>query len=148
LQSPPGWRAAQQAPGVMAPTEQLLPLGFQSLDSGFTFVSGGGTTKAFLARPQKPFRGERLLVVVTKSAGAAATQVLIGSIFVGTDLQVVSAAPLPAEVFGATAFGVRLAMTSAQPGIDIFVNTALSGPALAVGETITVTITMLGRAIL
>ncbi|MFZ4751096.1 MAG: hypothetical protein ACOYMM_11410 [Phycisphaerales bacterium] len=148
LSSPPGWREAQAAPGVMVPTEQLLPLGFQPDGGSFSFISGGPTTIIFRALPQKPFRGERLVIDIARSAGAAANSVNVDQISVGTDLQIVSAAPFPAATFAPTAFGVRLSLTAAQPGIQIVVSTTLIGPALPLGETVTVVPVVLGRAIL
>ena len=148
LHQAPGWRTAQAAPGVMQPTEQLLPLGFNPDGGSFSFVNGGPTQLFFRASPQKPFRGERLIVDVVKSAGAVGNTVNIDTIAVGTDLQIVSAAPFPAVAFAPTAFGVRLALTAAQPGIVITISCSLIGTALAPGESVTVVPVVLGRAIL
>jgi len=148
LQEKPLWRDAQAAPGVQVPTEQLLPLGFNAEGGSPTYVNGGPTAITFTAAPQKPFRGERLVIDVVKSAGASANSVAINAIAVGTDLQIVSAAPLPAVAFSPTAFGVRLALTASQPGIIITIATILVGPALAPGETVTILPVVLGRAIL
>jgi len=148
LATPPLWRDAQAAPGVQVPTEQLLPLGFLPDGGSFSFVPGGPTTIVFRALPQKPFRGERLIIDVSKSAGAIANTVSVNTLAVGTDLQIVSAAPVPAVAFSPTAFGVRLALTAAQPGIQISIAVELIGPALALNESVTVVPTVLGRAIL
>lgn len=144
----PPWRMPQAAPGVMLPTEQLLPLGFLPEGGSFSFVSGGPTTLTFVAQPQKPFRGERLIIDVAKTSGAVGNTVNVNILAVGTDLQIVSAAPFPAVAFSPTAFGVRLALTAAQPGIRISLGVELIGPALAPNESVTVVPTVLGRAIL
>jgi len=148
LAQAPQWRDAQAAPGVQVPTEQLLPLGFLPDGGSFSFVNAGPRTIVFRALPQKPFRGERLIIDVSKSTGAAGNSVNVNTLAVGTDLQIVSAAPVPAFAFSPTAFGVRLALTAAQPGIQISISVELIGPALAPGDTVTVVPTVLGRAIL
>lgn len=144
----PAWRTPQAAPGVMLPTEQLLPLGFLPEGGSFSFVSAGPTSLTFVAQPQKPFRGERLIIDVAKTAGAVGNTVNVNILAVGTDLQIVSAAPFPAVAFSPTAFGVRLALTAAQPGIRISLGVEIIGPALPPGESVTVVPTILGRAIL
>ena len=144
----PAWRTPQAAPGVMLPTEQLLPLGFLPEGGSFSFVNAGPTSLTFVAQPQKPFRGERLIIDVAKTAGAAGNTVNVNILAVGTDLQIVSAAPFPAVAFSPTAFGVRLALTAAQPGIRISLGVEIIGPALPPGESVTVVPTILGRAIL
>lgn len=137
----PGWRGSQLAPGVIAPDEGLLPLPM----GNFTFVLAAQTF-TFQGQLQKPFRGERLLVSTVRT-GASATGRLLGQIFVGTDLAALDIAPIDLEQIGAAnAFGVRLTMKPAQPGVFIRIVTTLSG-ALAGADTIFATVQLLGRNI-
>lgn len=146
LSQPPPWRTPQLAPGVMAPFEGLVPLQLTA------DVNAGVLTAAFplinfTAQPQKPFRGQRVVAVVNRSAGASASSVRIqGGIFIGTDLQGASFGDTPLETFAPTAFGVDLVLTPAGPGITVRVP-VIATPAVPGGETIAVAITILGRYI-
>jgi hypothetical protein len=141
----PGWRAGQLAPGVVAPDQGLLPLPLTGSTGTDTFTATLATI-TFQGRLQKPFRGERLLVSAVRT-GASAVGRIRGQLFVGTDLQQVQIQGFDIEQVGSpTAFGVRLTMTPAQPGVDISLVTTLN-PALTGTDTILVTITLLGRVV-
>lgn len=138
----PGWRAGQLAPGVIAPDQGLLPLPLTGQPSNtFTSVLNNIT---FEGQIQKPFRGERLLVSVVRT-GTTAVGRLISQLFVGTDLQQLDVPGFDAEQVGdPAAFGVRLTMKPAQPGVFIRLVTTLSA-ALTSPDTIYATVTLLGR---
>ena len=137
----PGWRSAQLAPGVIAPDQGLLPL-----PMGNVTFSLAQQTYTFTGQLQKPFRGERLLVTTVRT-GVSAVGRLMGQIFVGTDLAQLDVAPVDLEQLGAgNAFGVRLTMKPAQPGVIIKIVTTLSN-ALLTTDTIFATIQLLGRNI-
>lgn len=137
----PGWRGGQLAPGVIAPDQGLLPLPMGNVT--FTLAT---QTFTFQGQLQKPFRGERLLVSTVRT-GASAVGRLMGQIFVGSDLAALDVPPIDLEQIGSpNAFGVRLTMKPAQPGVFIRIVTALSSP-LAGADTIFTTITLLGRNI-
>lgn len=140
-----GWRQPQLAPGVMAPFEGLVPLPLVPNAGGGVFTSVVNNIQ-FTARPQKPFRGERLVATVRRSAGAGGVLILAQSIFVGTDLQQAFAGAIDVETFAANSVDVRMVFTSAQPGIEYSI---LCTPSIAVpvGETVSVTLTVLGRII-
>lgn len=141
----PPWRNRQVAPGVQAPCDDLYPLPFRPVAGTPTFVAGGPTTITLAARPQKPFRGERPVSLVTRVGATLATVPLIrGAIRVGTDPQAAQIADQPLEFFDRTSFGVRMVFAPAEPGIDIEMDIALFGPALAAGETISVFVTVWG----
>ena len=140
----PEWRDPQLAPGVIAPDEGMLPLTLSGA-AGNVF-SATLQTITFTGRLQKPFRGERLLVSTVRT-GATATGRLIGQLFVGTDLQQAAIQGFDLEQIGANnAFGVRLTMTPAQPGVDISIVTTLT-VALTGTDTIGTTVTLLGRIV-
>ena len=119
-----------------------MPLGL----GGFTFTSATPTSVVLAARPQLAFRPERLVISVSRSAGAAAIGVFLADLKIGQRSQLVSAQELPAEAFGPSAFGVRLALDPATPGIDI--SAAIRITAAPGGtDTLTVIGTVIGRAI-
>jgi hypothetical protein len=137
----PGWRRSQLAPGVIAPDQGLLPLPMGNV----TFALAT-QTYTFQGQIQKPFRGERLLVTTVR-AGTSAVGRLLGQIFVGTDLAALDVAPIDIEQIGAAnAFGVRLTMKPAQPGVFIRIITSLSSP-LTSTDTIFASVQLLGRLI-
>jgi hypothetical protein len=144
----PDWRQRQMAPGVQSPQEQMLPLTFIPQQGGGVFTAALASID-YVARPQKPFRGERLVVDVRRNgASAQGLQVRGRSFSVGTDLQQASFGDLPLEVFAANAFGVRLFQTASGPGIDVNVTGFLSGGVLAGADTISLSIVVLGRIIM
>jgi len=137
----PGWRGSQIAPGVIAPDQGLLPLPM----GNFTF---NATTQIFTfqGQVQKPFRGERLLVTSVR-AGTTAVGRILGQIFVGSDLAALDVPPVDIEQIGnPQAFGVRLTMKPAQPGVFIRIVCSLSS-ALTTTDTIFASVQLLGRNI-
>lgn len=142
----PEWRKRQIAPGVQAPCDDLYPLPMVSQSGTPTFIAGGPTLITLFARPQKPFRGERPVSIVTRvGAGAAAiVPVIRGAIRVGTDPQAAQIADMPLEFLDRSSFGVRMVFAPAEPGIDIMADIQLVGPALGAGETITVFLSIWG----
>lgn len=139
----PTWRGSQVAPGVIAPDQGLLPLPLAPSANAGTFTDTI-TTITFEGQIQKPFRGERLLVSTVRT-GATAVGRLISQLFVGTDLQQLDVPGFDAEQVGdPNAFGVRLTMKPAQPGVFIRLVTTLSSP-LTAPDTIFASVTLLGR---
>jgi hypothetical protein len=137
----PGWRQGQLAPGVIAPDQGMLPL-----PMGNVTFTASAQTFTFAGQLQKPFRGERLLVTTVRT-GASAVGRLLGQPFVGTDLALLDINPIDIEQIGAlNAFGVRLTMKPAQPGVFIRIVTTLSS-ALAGTDTIFASVQLLGRNI-
>lgn len=140
----PGWRENQLAPGVIAPDQGLLPLPMAGQPANTFALAVQNIT--FVGQLQKPFRGERLLVSTVRT-GASATGLLLGQLFVGTDLSQLDVTQFDIEQVGdPNAFGVRLAMKPAQPGVFIRLVVGLSTP-LAGADTIQTSVTLLGRNI-
>ena len=142
----PGWRQGQLAPGVQAPREGLEPLPLiPDLNAG-TFNSVTPNIR-FTARPQRPFRGERLLAAVLRTGPTAAGIAAVTTgIFVGTAMQQLQLGSFNLEFFSPTAFGVRLDMIPAEPGIDIIIPVTLTG-VLTAPDIINVQLLLLGRSI-
>lgn len=136
----PEWRD-RLAPGVPMPGTKLYPLALTPLAGGGIFIPAL-TAIQFTARPQKPFRGERLIAIVRPSAGA--TAIVLGEIFVGTDLVQATAGGIPLDTFAPNAFGVRMAWPQSEPGIEVRVNCTLQG-VLGAGESINVSLVVLGE---
>ncbi len=139
----PKWRRGQVAPGVNMPSQGLVPLTMTPSANGGVF-NAANLLINFTGRPQKPFRGERLLATVALTGGAAG-QVQSTAIFVGTGLQQASIGNTDLSIFSPNAFGVRLVLQQAQPGIDITINAAFVG-VIGAGTAVT-SITILGRYI-
>ena len=139
----PAWRE-QLAPGVIQPDEGLVPLPLTPT-AGTQFALALQTL-TYQGQLQKPFRGERVLVGVVRT-GTTATGRLLGQFFVGTDLQQADIQSWDLELIGVPgAFGTRLTMKSAEPGVLIRVIVTLSS-ALAGTDTIFMSMLLLGRII-
>lgn len=139
----PQWRQ-RMAPGVPAPGVGLVPLPLQPSANGGVFTSAVNSID-FEGRPQKPFRGERLIALIGRSAGVpTSTRALTTGIFVGTDPQQAQIANIDLEVFAPTSFGVRLNMVQAEPGVLIRLP-CLPSAAIAMGESFSITLMILGH---
>lgn len=137
----PAWRESQLAPGVIAPDQGLHPLPMGS----FTYTATA-QINTFQGQLQKPFRGERFLSRVVRT-GTTATGTILALIFVGTDLAQLDVNELDLESLSdKQAFGVRMSMKPAQPGVFIRVKTTLD-TVLTTTDTIKVTLQLLGRNI-
>lgn len=144
----PKWMRATTSQGVSRPEEELDYLPFDP----FELEDGVTQTGRLSTRPQRPFRGERIILVAVTTFGAippgssAADFVVVDpAIYVGA-VQVGStqgAAPL--AMFAATAFGVRLSIPPAGQGTDIRVFLRLL-PGAGAGTRITVSGSIIGRA--
>jgi hypothetical protein len=143
---PPAWRDRQIAPGVQVPCDDLVPLPLTPVLGTPTFVNGGPTIITLTGKTQKPFRGERPMANVLRVGASAANiiPVIRGGITVGVDPQVAQKADQPLEQFTANAFGARMQMVPADPGVEITADIVLVGGALAVGDTLTVFLSIFG----
>jgi hypothetical protein len=139
-----GWRAQLRrgAPGAPAVSEMMMPLGLGSV----TFTSSTPLTATLAANPQLAFRPERLVLVTTRSSGATAIGVAVTDIKVGQRSQLVSPVDIPAEAFGPTAFGVRLALDPCTPGILVTVSLRITA-APSPSDSVTVIGALIGRSV-
>ena len=140
----PPWRA-QLGPGVPMPGQgrDILPL---TPDANAGTFTAAFPNINFIGRPQHPFRGERLVTRLTRSAGAGAVNILCNTLFVGIVPQQSQIQAFDVELFGATAFGLELVMSPAQPGVEIQLRCSGS-IAVPAGETVAVTMFILGHAV-
>lgn len=144
LPAKPGWRKAQVTPGVNAPDQMLYPLPLTGVEGSAFAV--GTTSINFLGRPQKPFRGERLVITFARPSTSAGVLLIVTAISVGTDLQMVELGSMPAEAFSPTAFGVRLKMKPAAVGNEVSVRMSAVG-VFGAGDTIPTAVAIFGRVI-
>lgn len=127
----PGWRQGIVTPGIALPRQGMEMLTFVPDSNGGVFdTSNIGALITFTARPQRPYRPERLVAFVSRTAdavaGVPAGFVLSDGIFVGTALNQLTRGEFNIEVYGPTAFGVRMSLSEASPGIDITIKTRLT----------------------
>ncbi len=134
----------QQMPQRATPRDEAMwPLGLGVI----TFDSTTGVNLALVVTPQRPFRGERLVLDIRRIGASAQSQtVIINDLRVGDTPQRIGGGFLPAEIFAPDAFGVRLSLDASVPGVLVTVGFQLLGPALAVGDSITVAGGIIGRA--
>lgn len=146
----PGWRAqGMAAPGVPIPSEgrQILPLQASNTTGVFAAVTDRIT---FIARPQKAFLAERLVVNFAKVGANALGSLILcdGTFTIGTDPQLVQIAPFCLEPFTGGGLDLNLKLTQSEPGIEIELKTQLQGPAFVPGtDTVTLSMFLLGRQI-
>jgi hypothetical protein len=119
----PRWRQYDIAPGIHGPREglEILPM-TPNLNNGQFDATNVGALITFTGKPQRPFRGERLVAFIARVADAGVVPpgfIQCNGIFVGTNLQQMQQGEFNVEIFGPTAFGVRQSHTPAAPGIDI-----------------------------
>lgn len=142
----PNWRARQLAPGVQTPGENLYELTLNPLQNNGILDAANGTI-SFEAIPQKPFRGERLVITINRSVGAVGVRVTRSPLTVGTEPQAANISGAgSADIYAPGAFGVRLAMSPAGAGITVGLQLSAT-PAVPVGETVALSVSILGRII-
>jgi hypothetical protein len=140
----PTWRKMGVAPGVSAPSALLQPLPLRGETNNGVFTADV-TSILFQGIPQRPFRGERL-VIAARQTSASAVQLRIQTLTVGTNVQSVQVADMPIEAFSAQAFDVRMKLQPAQPGVLIQCQVYAVGK-FAADEEIPCAVVLLGHAI-
>lgn len=104
-----------QVPGVPMPGARLQPLGLGAT----AFTATSGTQLQLQASPQRPFKGQRFIVDMTRTGTTATGLVTITRLDVGTSNQLVGSGPISASAFAATAFDANVSLDPATPGIQI-----------------------------
>lgn len=138
----PKWMNAASSQGVSRPQEELDILPFDPLT-----IAAGGTTGTLLSRPQRPFRGERLILGatnITAGTDASLTATVNPAIYVGAVQVGASQGAIPFRAFLAEAFGVRLSWPACGQGTDIKIFVVLTTVAPAGGVLCTAVV--FGRA--
>lgn len=138
----PRWMNATTSQGVSRPQEDLDFLSFTPLT-----IAAGGANGTLTSQPQRPFRGERLILTatnITAGTDASATATINPAIFVGAVQVGSTQGATPFQAFRADAFGVRLSWPAAGQGTTINIPTVLTTVAPAGG--VAVAGTVFGRA--
>lgn len=143
----PEWLGLASEQGVSLPAQELdvLPFDPVTLDVATSFAT-------LFSFPQRPFRGERLIIsaVYTPNGGSPvdggnfaniAPAIYVGAVQVGA-----TQGEIPCATFAATAFGVRLSFPTAGQGTRITIPVT-SKIALAAGDTLKISATLIGRAV-
>lgn len=126
-----------RTPGVPMPGGRNVPLGFTPIQ----FTPATALQQNLVARTQVPFRGQRLLLDIVRSAAGVGGLITVTSILVGQKNMLGSAQPIVAAAFDIDATYVQLDIDAATPGIDIVVGIQLSvvpgaGATVDVGGTL------------
>lgn len=139
----PHWMGNVPGQGISLPQEEMDPLPFVAVT-----VAAAGTTGQLLARPQRPFRGERLVLFATKISDGSdfsLNALINGAIFVGATQIGAAQGQTPFNAFRPDAFGVRLSWPAAGQGTDIVIPFILSTAAPSGG--VFVSGVVFGRAV-
>ncbi len=149
----PDWMQNAHPQGISTPNEELdyLPLTMSDTTNG-----GAGAidvTDRMTALPQRPFRGERVVLSAIKigaAPGGGVTDALFAllitpAIVVGATQVGAAQGSMPGSAFSAMAFGVRLSFPVSGQGTQIVV--PFFWPNLAAGERLIVTGGIFGRSV-
>lgn len=134
----PRWMNATTSQGVSRPQEDLDFLSFTPLT-----IAAGGANGTLSSQPQRPFRGERLILTannVTGGADVSGTATINPAIFVGAVQVGATQGATPFQAFRADAFGVRLSWPPAGQGTTINIPVVLTTVAAAGGVAVNGTV--------
>ena len=140
----PRWMNATTSQGVSRPQEEL---DFLPFDSATLAAAAANTTGVLIARPQRPFRGERLIITATADGSDVGFNVVIDpAIYIGAVQVGASQGATPIVAFSPTAFGVRLSVPAAGQGTEIKIFVRTVTPIGVEGAAIVVNAVIIGRA--
>lgn len=138
----PSQRIIPTIPGAPAIGVKLQPLGFPVT----TFTSASGTALTASTRPQKPFKGRRLVCDIARAGATSTGLVTITAIAVGVNNQLVSQGPVGAGAFAAGAFDCNVEMSACSSALDITINYAIS-TAPTTTDTVAISTTLFGETV-
>lgn len=104
----------------------------------------GSTAGVLTARPQVPWRGSKLIISIA-GVNSGNYAVLVQPL-IGNKPVLAGAAAIDARSFPATGIDNNLISDSASPGIDVTLNVTIQ-PALGAGDSVIVTATWIGDAV-
>lgn len=138
----PSRRILPTIPGAPALGAKLQPLGFTTV----AFTASSGTALAATTRPQKPFKGRRLVVDIARTGTTATGLITVTSITVGVNNQLVSTGAVGAGAFAATAFDCNVSLSACSSALDIAVNYAISA-APTMTDRVDIATTLFGETV-
>ena len=145
--SPPSWMKTVSAQGVSTPDEEMDTLPFiESLNNGV--IDPTHLELQFVSFPQRPFRGERLIISAFSAtvSDPASLLVIDPAMYVGATQIGATQGRVPITMFAPNAFGVRLSFPEAGQGTRVFIPiVALASP--GAGNSISVSVGLIGRAV-
>ncbi|HKW09193.1 MAG TPA: hypothetical protein VJO33_02370 [Gemmatimonadaceae bacterium] len=127
----PRWMNATTSQGVSRPQEDLDFLSFTPL-----VIAAGASNGTLTCQPQRPFRGERLILTATNVTGGtdvSGTATINPAIFVGAVQVGSTQGATPFVAFRPDAMGVRLSWPAAGQGTVINIPVVLTTVAAAGG---------------
>jgi len=138
----PSQRIIPTVPGAPAIGVKLQPLGFGSV----TFTATSGTALPATTRPQKPFKGRRLVCALARTGTTATGLVSIASLTIGVNNQFVSTGAVGADAFGPGAFDCNVELSACSTALDITVNYTISA-APTMTDTVAISTTLFGETV-
>jgi len=147
----PGWMRSVSPQGVSSPAEELDYLPLDGVD--YTDSGGGSDLEDKLEGfPQRPFRGERIILTCTYliAAGGGVSDalyrmIITPAVYVGATQVGATQGRMPGAAFGPTSFGVRLSMPSAGQGTRVYIPFIF--PGVGAGDRVIVAGGIFGRAV-
>lgn len=126
---------SEVAPGVPKP-------GYKRLVTGLGIATFTPTVQnvTLTVAPLKPLIIRKLVISVAPSVPAAARQVVIRGILIGSQAQQATGNPMPVQLFGEQTQDNTVQFDTATPGVPIEINLSQLGAALGAGESIDVVI--------
>lgn len=138
----PSGRIIPTIPGAPQIGVKLQPLGFGTV----TFTATSGTALPASTRPQKPFKGRRLIVALARTGTTATGLVSIASLTIGVNNQFVSTGAVGADAFGPGAFDANVELSACSTALDITVNyTITAAPTMT--DTVAISTTLFGETV-
>jgi hypothetical protein len=138
----PVQRLVPRIPGAPSVGLRMQPMGFPTI----TFGAATGTALPSTSRPQRPFKGKRLLIDIARTGATSTGLVTVTSLNIGTNNQFVSNNPIGAQSFAGNAFDVNLELAACSTALDITIGLAISA-APTMTDTVAVQPTIIGEAI-
>lgn len=138
----PSGRIIPTIPGAPQIGVKLQPLGFGAI----TFTATSGTALPASTRPQKPFKGRRLIVALARTGATATGLVSIASLTIGVNNQFVSTGAVGADAFGPGAFDANVELSACSTALDITINYTISAAPTAT-DTVAISSTLFGETV-
>jgi hypothetical protein len=138
----PSQRIIPSVPGAPAIGVKLQPLGFTTV----AFTATSGTALPATTRPQKPFKGKRLVVDIARTGATATGLVTVTSLTIGVNNQFVSTNAVGAGSFAAGSFDTNVELSACSSALDIVVNYAISA-APAMTDRVDIATTLFGETV-
>lgn len=138
----PAGRIMPSIPGAPAIGVKLQPLGFNAI----TFNATSGLALPATTRPQKPFKGKRLVSEIARTGASATGLVTVTSLTIGVNNQFVSTGAVSAGAFAPGAFDTNVELSACSTALDITVNYGITA-APAMADVVNVGTTLFGETV-